>query len=396
MSKDEEVNIMLNAKTGTSINPSAELAGKEAAQAVKDVKDAKMAFVYSGVQYDQKALLAAIAKEMPGVPLVGNTSFTGVITDQGFVSGDDGFVGIMALGDSDMTVGVAGSPKQGDARATGHKVAVEAMKKAGKTEAPDYFFMVASPGEEETYLKGITEVIGRVPFFGGSAADNTITGEWVLYTDEMTTPDGVAVAFFYTDKKMANVYTGAYKETKKAGIITKVEDKRKICEIDGVPALKKYMEWTGAKADQVQGGDLLVYSITSPLGVKDPLGDLIAIRHPQAGNPDNTISVGNDAAANTAIILMDGSVDQLISSTGETLKKTADRLGTQAGAYMLVHCGGRRAGIGDRIDEVAKELKEAAGGVPFITEFTFGEFGFEDDSKNTCGGLMLSFTGFEK
>ena len=387
---------MLNAKTGTSINSSAELAGKEAAQAVKDVKDAKMAFVYSGVQYDQKKLLDAIAKELPGVPLVGNTSFTGVITDQGFVTGDDGFVGVMALGDSDMTVGVAGSPKKGDARATGAEVAKAAMKKAGRIEAPDYFYMVASPGEEEFYLKGITDVIGRVPFFGGSAADNTITGEWMLYTDEMVTPDGVAVAFFYTDKKFANVYTGAYTETKKVGVITKVKDLRTIVEIDGVPARKKYMEWTGATAEQVDGGNLLAYSVTAPIGIKDPLGDLIAIRHPQGGNPDDTISVGNNMAEGTAAILMEGTVDQLIKSTGETLTKLEKKLGAPAGAYLLVHCGGRRAGIGDRIDEVAKELKAAAAGVPFMTEFTFGEFGYEDDGRNTCGGLMLSFSAFEK
>ena len=167
---------MLSAKTGTSVNASPALAGKEAAEAVKAVDDAKVAFVFSGVQYDTKALLEAVGKELPGVPLIGNTSFTGVITDQGFVTGDDGFVGIMAMGDADMTVGVAGSPKEADARATGRKVAVEAMKNAGRDCAPDYFFMVASPGEEEFYLKGITEVIGRVPMFGGSAADNTITG----------------------------------------------------------------------------------------------------------------------------------------------------------------------------------------------------------------------------
>jgi len=32
--------------------------------------------------------------------------------------------------------------------------------------------------------------------------------------------------------------------------------------------------------------------------------------------------------------------------------------------------------------------------VPFLCEFTFGEYGFVDDGRNTCGGLMLSFTGF--
>jgi ribosomal protein L16/L10AE len=30
------------------------------------------------------------------------------------------------------------------------------------------------------------------------------------------------------------------------------------------------------------------------------------------------------------------------------------------------------------------------------TEVTFGEYGYEDDGNNTCGGLMLSFTAFGK
>ena len=217
--------------------------------------------------------------------------------------------------------------KAGTARETGHKVAEAALKKAGKTEAPDYFYMVAPPGEEEFYLKGITEVIGRVPFFGGSAADNAIAGEWLLYTDEMVTADGVAVAFFYGDTGFANEYTGAYEETEHAGIITKVDNYRTLAEIDGVPALKKYQEWTGASDEQVAGGNLLAYSITAPLGVKDPLGALVAIRHPMNGNEDKTIAVGNNLAENTAIILMKGSVDGLIASTGKAVAKVTDKLG---------------------------------------------------------------------
>lgn len=41
-------------------------------------------------------------------------------------------------------------------------------------------YMVAPPGEEEYYLKGVSDVVGRVPLFGGSAADNTLAGEWKL------------------------------------------------------------------------------------------------------------------------------------------------------------------------------------------------------------------------
>jgi hypothetical protein len=43
---------------------------------------------------------------------------------------------------------------------------------------------------------------------------------------------------------------------------------------------------------------------------------------------------------------------------------------------------------------VVQGVKKAAGNVPFIMEFTFGEYGYEDDGNNTTGGLMLSYTGF--
>lgn len=388
---------MLNAKTGTSTKKDAGLAGKEAAQQVKEIADnMKLAFVYSGVQYDQKTLLNAISAELPGIPLIGNTSFTGVITQDGFVTGDDGFVGIMGIADPDLKVGVAGMPKEGTARETGKKVAQMALKNAGTDKAPDYFYMSAPSGEEEFYLKGITEVIGRVPMFGGTAADNTITGEWLIYTDQMVAPEGVSVAFFYTDKPFANKFTGAYRETGKVGVITKIDGYRTLQEIDGVAALDKYREWTGASAADVAGGNLLSYAITNPLGVKDRLGDLTAIRHPMNGNDDGSMAIGNNLAVGTAVVLMEATVDELISSVGKTLEELKAKMNGEIGALHLVHCGGRRAGIDARIGEVADLIKKTVGDIPFITEFTFGEYGYEDDGNNTCGGLMLSFTAFGK
>jgi len=390
--------MMLKAITGYSTAADSAAAGREAAAMIKkDLKAPNMAFVYSGVQYDQKELMNSISGELPGVPLIGNTSFTGVITPDGFKGGEDCFVGIMAMEDPYMKVGVAGMPKTGDARATGKAVAEAALKNAGRNTAPDYFYMSAPPGEEETYLKGISDVIGRIPFFGGSAADNTIAGEWLLYTDKMVTPDGVSVAFFYTDKPFANKFTGAYNETGNMGIITKLDGKRTLMEIDGVPAVKKYMEWTGQPEEACMGGNLLATCVTAPLGVKDRLGELTAVRHPMNGNDDYSMAVGNDMAEGTAIIQLEASVDELIASVGKTLAELKGKMnGKEIGALHLVHCGGRRAGIDSRIDEVTKEIKSQVGDIPFITEFTFGEYGYEDDGRNTCGGLMLSFTAFGK
>lgn len=388
---------MLTIKTGNSTNANAAAAGREVALQVKeDLDNMKMAFVYSGVQYDQKEFIDAISAELPGVPLIGNTSFTGVMTPDGFISSEDGFAGIMAISDDELSVGVAGMPKEGTARETGHKVAEKALKAAGKTEAPAYFYMSAPSGEEEYYLKGITEVIGRVPFFGGTAADNTITGQWLLYTDEMVTADGVSVAFFYTDRPFANKFTGTYNETDKAGIITKIDGDRTLVEINGKPAIQQYREWTGASAEDVAGGNLLSYAICKPLAVKDRLGDLAAIRHPMNGNDDGSMNIGNNLAVNTAVVLMEATVDELISAVGKTLEELKKKIDGPIAGLHLVHCGGRRAGIDARINEVYEQVKQHAGDIPFIMEFTFGEYGYEDDGNNTCGGLMLSFTAFGK
>ena len=111
------------------------------------------------------------------------------------------------------------------------------------------------------------------------------------------------------------------------------------------------------------------------------------------------MNIGANLAVNTAVIQMEASVDELIKATGKTAKevnKELENKGTEAGAYLFIHCGGRRLAIGERIDEVAELLKKEAHGLPFIAAFTFGEYGVKDHGANTTGGLMLSFTGFSK
>ncbi|MDR2648111.1 MAG: FIST C-terminal domain-containing protein [Clostridiales bacterium] len=382
---------------GSSILSCARPAGKAAAEKAKEgVENAKLAFVYSSVAYDPESLLAGVKEALPGVPVIGNTSFTGVITPDGYITGDEGFVGVMLLSGGEFNVGVKGLAKEGCARDTGKKAAAAAVENAGASGAPDYFYMVAPPGEEEFFLKGISEVIGRKPFFGGSAADNTITGEWKVYTDAGVFADGVAVAFFYGGEPAVNLFTGAYRETDDVGIITKVYGNRILAEIDGVPSVKKYAKWRGLEPDALLGGNLLAATITSPLGIKDRLGDLTAIRHPMNGNEDYSMNIGANLAEKTTVIRMEATVDELIASASETLKALKAKMAVDPAGFLLVHCGGRRAGIGDRLDEVAEAVKAEAGDVPFIMQFTFGEYGFEDDGNNTTGGLMLSYTGFAK
>lgn len=387
---------MLKAKVGYSKNVDAYEAGVETAKTSTEGMDAKIALLFNSVGYDQKKLMEGIKSVASDVDVIGCTSSAGIITPDGYMIDESGTAGMLTLGGDDLTVACYGMAKGKSARETGREVAKKALEKAGLDYAPDYFFMSASPAEEEEYIKGIQDVIGRVPCFGGSAADNTVEGKWSIFYNDTIFNDGVVAAFFYTANDIATVYTGAYNETKDMGIITKLNDTRVLAEIDGEPALDKYKNWRGLDDEAVTGGNLLVTTITSPLGVKDRLGNLTAIRHPMNGNDDKSMNIGANLAVGTTVIRMEATVDELINSTGKTLKELKKKCPNAAG-YLLVHCGGRRLGIGDRMNEVYEQLKKEAGDVPFLVAFTFGEYGYtDDDQANTTGGLMLSFTAFEK
>lgn len=394
---------MLKAKIGYSVDANSFKAGEETAtKASGELTNAKLGFLYTSVKNDIKEVVKGV-KSITDTPLIGCTSSGAIMVPDGIITSENGFAGMMMLDDSDMTVGVACHEAGKDARAIGRKVAIEAVENAKTTRAPAYFYMVASPKEEEDYLMGIQDVIGRVPMFGGSAADDTVEGKWKIICNDKVFTDGVAVAFFYTDNEIATSYTGAYRETNNVGIITEVKDNRTLVSIDGVSALKKYADWINVSPASLKGQNLLAASITRPLGVKDPLGNLTVIRHPMFGNDmgtrtpnDDTITLGNKAVPGTAIIQLEATIDELINSTGNTLKDVRKQLYTEPAAYFLVHCGGRKLGIGDRMGEVHKQLVKEAKGVPFITIFTFGEYGYDEHSANICGGLMLSFTAFGK
>ena len=145
---------MLKSNVAWSTNEDSYTQGKETAEkAVVDLVQTKVAFLYTSVDSDVKKVLEGAKSEIGTAPIVGCTYSAGIITPDGFISGEKGCTGILALGDPEREVGVAGSAKQKSARETGRKVAKEAMKNAGKDVPPAYFYMVASPGEEEDYLK---------------------------------------------------------------------------------------------------------------------------------------------------------------------------------------------------------------------------------------------------
>lgn len=386
---------MLKSKVGYSMDVDSFTSGVITAKNSLIGNSSKIGFLYTSSISNVKEVVKGV-RSVTDIPLIGCTSSGAIIVPEGIVASEHGFSGMMSMSDVNLTVGVASHEAGNNARLIGRKVAMAAVTNAGMDIAPSYVYMVASPKEEEDYLMGIQDIIGNVPIFGGSAADDTVEGKWKIICNDKVFADGVAVCFFYTANDIVTEYTGCYRETANMGIVTKVNDDRTLVSIDGEKSLIKYGKWIGKSVDKLRGTNLLIESICKPLGIKDPAGNLTVIRHPMVGNTNDTMNLGNRLVPGTAVVLMEATVDELISSTGATVKQVRKSLTTEPAAYLLVHGGGRKIGIGTRLDEVHKQLVREAMGVPFICVFTLGEYGFKEHSANTCGGLMLSFTGFGK
>lgn len=388
---------MLKTKVGYSENSDAFASGAETAKMANVIENPQVGLLFTSCVQDQNKIMEGAKSVLGDVPVIGCTSSAAICTQDGYLNKETGYSGMMLFG-GDLEVVTAGSAQTDETpREVGRKVAKEAVSKLkGADKEPDFFFMSASPANEEEYLEGIQDVIGNIPVFGGSAADNTVEGKWSILNDGEAFADGLTIAIFYTEGEMKNLYTGAYHETNNVGVITKVRDERTLVEIDHEPALKKYAEWTGKSVESLMGNNLLTESICAPLGVKDPIGKVTAVRHPMFGNDDLSMNIGANLAENTAVIELSNTPEGILKANEETINSLNKLMVTEPNSYFLVHCGGRRLGLAlsSIEDKIYPEVKKVIPDKEFLMVFTFGEYGTGDHSSNTVGGLSLSYTAF--
>ena len=388
---------MLKTKVGYSENVDAFASGAETAKMANVIENPQVGLLFTSCVQDQNKIMEGAKSVLGDVPVIGCTSSAAICTQDGYLNKETGYSGMMLFG-GDLEVVTAGSAQTSETpREVGRRVARDAISKVkGADVEPDFFFMSASPANEEEYLEGIQDVIGNVPVFGGSAADNTVEGKWSILNDGEAFADGVTIAIFYTKGEMKNLYTGAYHETSNVGVITKVRDERTLVEIDHEPALKKYAEWTGKSVESLMGNNLLTETICAPLGVKDPIGKVTAVRHPMFGNDDLSMNIGANLAENTAVIELSNTPEGILKANEETINNLNKLMVSEANSYFLVHCGGRRLGLAlSQIeDKIYPEVKKVIPNKEFLMVFTFGEYGMGDHSSNTVGGLSLSYTAF--
>jgi hypothetical protein len=346
-------------------------------------------FLSASVGYDCVRVMGALAVVAPGVALHGSTSCLGAMTERGFHS-VDGRGGAYGVGCASL----GGDPRAAAALAA--DAALDRARRAG--EVPALAWVTSTPGTEEEVIRGLEDVFGpNVPVFGGSAADNTVAGEWCVFADGGAHRDAVLVTVLFPSSRVGYAFHSGYEPTDRRGRVTRAEG-RVLHEIDGRPAGMVYDEWSGGLVTDAlgEGGNVLGLTTLRPLGrVVGESGGIPYFRlsHPNHVLADGSIALFTDVDEGDELILMRGTEASIISRAGRVAASAVQaQLGSteDAAGALVIYCAGCMLTVQDRMDDVVAETRDALGGKPFLGAFTFGEQGCFVGGENRHGNLMIA------
>ncbi len=329
--------------------------------------------------------------------LHGATSCLGAMTQAGATPG----VAAFAISDPKGAYGTALQAFGGDPRGAARAATLAALKAADRMgEQPDLVWVSATPGTEEEVLAGIEAVIGpEVPIIGGSAADNSVSGDWFVFDQNDQAAEGVVVSVLFPSRPISFAYQNGYSPTAKRGIVTQ-SNGRTITTIDGRAALDVYSDWThGAIAKLAPGAPdhaILSESTFWPLGREvTQLGEVpfYLLAHPAVAHGDGSIDLFATVQTGEEITLMTGTKESLTARAGRVagLARAAGRMDeTPISGALMIYCGGCMLSVQDQLSDVVGGVNDALGGAPFLGAFTFGEQGSLIRAGNRHGNLMIS------
>ncbi len=361
--------------------------------------------LHCSVPYDVAEVVSRLRRRAPGVPLHGSTSCLGVMTEAGFHSDEGRGMGLLGIRDPAGAYGVGAAELGDDPAVAARQALQQALQQAESPgEAPAMIWMSAAPGCEESLIKGIAEVVGdKVPIAGGSAADNTVSGEWSQFANDRVYRNAVVVTAMFPSSEVYFAFHSGYEPTGLQGTVTASRD-RELLAIDGRPAADVYNEWTSGLIEDAleEGGNILSRTSLHPLGrVAGEVGGVpyYQLSHPNCVTPQRTLTLFTTIATGEEVVLMRGTEESLISRVGRvaasTLRTYSARPEDIAGA-LIIYCAGCMLSVLDHRDEVVQHLREALPGVPFLGAFTFGEQGCFVGGENRHGNLMISVLLFRK
>jgi len=323
---------------------------------------------------------------------LGGSSCLGVMTEQGVFLQQDSLA-LFMIRDDDGHYGSGSAVIEGDniAKATRDALTL-ALQHAGRPfQVPDLVWCMQPPGTEEAVLKQIELVLGKkVPVYGGSSADDDVSGHWLQYDGVTVHRQAVVIAVFYPSVAISHFFHSGYIPTEHSGIVTKATG-RLLQEIDHQPAVDVYSRWL----DRRICGNYMQQTTLHPLGsvIEQSQLDLplYLLSLPTNFHPDGSIELFAEVEQGKQLCLMTSEVPRLLSRTGTMCECARSVLPQQrVSGGIIIFCGACLLSIKDQMGLVHDNVHQALGGAPFLIAFTFGEQGYAVDQTNRHGNLMYA------
>ena len=338
-------------------------------------------------------IMSTLKRRFPKLQLFGASSFQGVFTERGFSRKP---ALLVADEKDDIAPAFAlTATSAGAARERARIACKDIEKQLGRR--PSMLLLHATPGFEERILAGVSDAFkNEVPVYGGSAADDDLSGKWQVFANGALCNEGFLLIGLSSSRAPSGGFLGGYLPTEHTGKVTRAEG-RVVYEIDGEPAAVVYNRWTdGAISEEVEaGGNIMPKTNLLPLG--RTVGNAHGMPRRLLSHPKDVVlgrkalSFFAEISRGDQVILMTSTRGPLVSRVRRAVQRAKGARPDGARGALLVYCAGCLGIMLDQADRIAKEFAEELGGVPFVGIATFGEQGaFFERAESWHGNLMCS------
>ncbi|MBW2107385.1 MAG: PAS domain S-box protein, partial [Deltaproteobacteria bacterium] len=263
-------------------------------------------------------------------------------------------------------------------------------------EGKSAFAMLFSPGNTKAgnshsygILNKLKEMsLGRLPVFGGSAADDwRMESNYILYGTHAY-PDALLVAVFETSLRFGIGLAHGFTPGTRRATVTRARN-HVVLELDGLPAAEVYAKMVQCSRAELESKHLTL-TCGGPLGSPGPYGQY-SVNVASYFTADGGLRLCQPVPEGAILTLMEADPNTLVTAGREAARKALLRGDIQSPAMVLVFsCALRHRLLKQRTQEEISHIKEMFPDVPVAGFYSFGEQGLADDNVNRHNNMVTT------
>ena len=222
-------------------------------------------------------------------------------------------------------------------------------------------------------VRGLTAGLPHgVTITGGLAGDGSRFERTFTICDDAVAEDGiVAVGFYGSRLRVGYASLSGWDPFGPERLVTRSVG-TELFELDGTPALELYRRYLGPEAQGLPASGMFF-----PLSLRGEDGGCGVIRALLSiDERKGSLTFAGDVPEGGYVRLMRGNFERLIDGAAEAARLTTPQPASSAELAILVSCIGRRAVLGQRVEEEVEGVRDVLGHTTAITGFySYGEIG---------------------